>query len=62
MSSIPYCGKSNPNNGCNGRMYWEDGYCCYWDYHSKRDCPDCNGTGYDAYGDQCDRCNGTGEI
>lgn len=28
-----------------------------------KDCPDCDGTGYDPYdGGQCDTCNGTGEI
>ena len=29
----------------------------------KKDCPDCNGTGYDPYdGGQCDRCSGTGTV
>lgn len=29
----------------------------------EKECPDCNGTGYDPYdGGQCDRCAGTGTV
>jgi len=35
----------------------------YSEASGEKDCPDCNGTGYDPLdGGQCDRCNGTGVI
>lgn len=39
------------------------GFYFYLEASGEKDCPDCNGTGYDSLdGGQCDRCNGTGVI
>ena len=46
---------SAPNNNSNPLFYSES--------YDEKDCPDCNGTGYDPYdGGQCERCTGTGTI
>lgn len=35
----------------------------YNETSDEKECPDCNGTGYDPYdGGQCERCAGTGMI
>ncbi len=72
-NTIPYCGKkdfvrfSNDCKKCEYGTPDEDfketgcGYCDYWDIHSPNECPDCHGSGLGFDGEQCDRCNGTGE-
>lgn len=52
------CAYFSAYEDCDG----SDGYCNYWDLHSPNECPDCHGSGYGFEGEQCDRCNGTGEI
>lgn len=38
-------------------------FCYYQEGSDEKECPDCNGTGYDPYdGGQCERCAGTGTI